>query len=270
MPMSPRLLRPRTASTAFDPRSIATLAAWYDASDASSLFQNGNGTTAVSALNDPVGRWSDKSGNGLHLTQSTNSQRPLYRPADQNGRGVLRMNILSINTMACSWNVQLNAGNTVFAVVVPRFAVPLNRFCPVVRWIATNPNALQYQASSLSSPAASANRLEAFIVAGGNAFRSTPSVAPTEGQLIVLSSVVSASSIALFRNGGEWGAATSYTGAISSTTSETLRLNADSNISSAMGDYDYCEILIYSSALTSARAAVERYLCAKWGATFSG
>ena len=270
MPMSPRLLRPR-ASGSFDPRSIAGLAAWYDASDASSLFQNSNGTTAVSALNDPVGRWSDKSGNARHLTQATNSQRPLYRPADQNGRGVLRMEITPFNTMATAWDAQLNAGNTVFAVIVPRFATPVARFCPVVRWVATNPNALQYESSALSSPAASANRLESFVNAGGTFFRSVPSSAPTQNQLIVLCSVVSASSIALFRNGGVWGAATSFSGAIASTTSETLRLNSDQATGSpSTGDYDYCEILVYTSALTSARPVVERYLCDKWGVTFSG
>lgn len=271
MPMSPRLLRPRASGVAFGPRSITSLAAWYDASDASSLFQNSNGTTAVSALNDPVGRWSDKSGNSRHLLQTTNSYRPLYRPADQNGLGVLRGNRVSQTGMSCSWNAQLNAGNTVFAVIMPRFAIPAAEFHPCVRFPATNANALQYESSALVNPASSANRLESFVVAGGTVFRSIPPAAPTQNVLIVATSVVTTSSMALFRNGAVWGAETALTGAISSTTSDTLRIGNATEGSGDTGQYDYAELLVYSAGLSeSARLSVDRYLCSKWGITFSG
>ena len=87
MSMSPRLMRPR--ATGFNPKSISGLQAWYDAADSSTLFQNSDGTSAVAATDDPVGYWGDKSGNGRNLTQTTNNNRPLYKPASRNGKGDL-------------------------------------------------------------------------------------------------------------------------------------------------------------------------------------
>lgn len=57
----------------------SSLYAWFDASDISSLYQDTARTTAVSADNDPVGSWGDKSGNSRHLEQGTSGKRPLYR-----------------------------------------------------------------------------------------------------------------------------------------------------------------------------------------------
>lgn len=88
MPMSPRLLRPRQAG-GFDPRAIAGLFAWWDFADLATLAQNSDGTTAVSASNDPVGYAADKSGNGYHLSQSVNNNRPLADLAAKNGRNAL-------------------------------------------------------------------------------------------------------------------------------------------------------------------------------------
>jgi len=82
-PMNPRLLRP---TGQFDPRRIAGLQGWWDASDLSTMAQNSNGTTAVASASDPVGYWADKSGNGRHAKQTTNNNRPQVQLADLNGR----------------------------------------------------------------------------------------------------------------------------------------------------------------------------------------
>jgi hypothetical protein len=57
------------------------LGAWYDPSDMSTLFQDSAGTIPVTALDDPVGRMLDKSGNGHHATQTDNAKRPLLKEA---------------------------------------------------------------------------------------------------------------------------------------------------------------------------------------------
>jgi hypothetical protein len=62
--------------TGFDPRSISGLALWLDSADASTLFQNSNGTTPATATGDPIGYWRDKSGSGSHVTQATAANRP--------------------------------------------------------------------------------------------------------------------------------------------------------------------------------------------------
>ena len=50
--------------------------AWFDPSDLSTLFQDAAGTTPVTAVEQPVGLWLDKSGNGNHATQSITASRP--------------------------------------------------------------------------------------------------------------------------------------------------------------------------------------------------
>ena len=79
MPMSPRLLRPKAAvSTAFDPRTISNLAAWYDASNAASL-----------TIETGVSQWSDLSGNGRHLAQTTLNNQPAVATSAINSRPAL-------------------------------------------------------------------------------------------------------------------------------------------------------------------------------------
>lgn len=62
----------------FTPEEIST-EVWYDAGDASTITLD---LGAVSQL-------ADKSGNGRHLSQTTESMRPVPIPADQNGRDTL-------------------------------------------------------------------------------------------------------------------------------------------------------------------------------------
>lgn len=52
--------------------------AWYDPSDLSTMFQNSDGTGAIS-VNGPVGYIADKSGNGNHAFQTTSAKRPTLR-----------------------------------------------------------------------------------------------------------------------------------------------------------------------------------------------
>ena len=84
MPMSPRLLRPRASG--FNPKTISTLAGWWDASVVSSFAQNSNGTTAATSNGDPIGYWQDLSGNGKHMTQATSNLRPSLLTSGINGR----------------------------------------------------------------------------------------------------------------------------------------------------------------------------------------
>jgi hypothetical protein len=63
----------------FNPASLFTggaQGAWYDPSDMSTLFQDSAGATPVTAVEQPVGRMLDKSGNGNHATQATGSRKP--------------------------------------------------------------------------------------------------------------------------------------------------------------------------------------------------
>ena len=74
----------------FTPANIPGLQLWLDASDASTLFQNSNGTTAATADGDPVGYWGDKSENNWNLVQSDGSKKPAIKLSIKNGRSVVR------------------------------------------------------------------------------------------------------------------------------------------------------------------------------------
>lgn len=55
--------------------------AWYDISDASTLFQDLAGTVPVTADGQPVGMVRDKSGNNNHLVAASTAARPIYHQA---------------------------------------------------------------------------------------------------------------------------------------------------------------------------------------------
>lgn len=73
----------------FLPTDIDGLIAWYDFSDADTLFTDA-GVTKVENDGDAIYRVNDKSGNGYHANQATLSKRPLYKTGIQNGLSVGR------------------------------------------------------------------------------------------------------------------------------------------------------------------------------------
>lgn len=72
----------RSAAPGFSPSQLfgpTTKGMWFDPSDLTTMFQNSNGTTPVTADGDPVGYIADKSGRGNHFIQATAGKRPLYK-----------------------------------------------------------------------------------------------------------------------------------------------------------------------------------------------
>ena len=72
---------------AFSPSSLFAAnepGIWYDPSDLSTLYQDSDGTTPVTAVEQPVGLMLDKSGRGNHASQPTATSRPVLR---QDGSG---------------------------------------------------------------------------------------------------------------------------------------------------------------------------------------
>ena len=69
----------RRKTVAEDVRRILKLynGAYFDAQDLSTMFQDAAGTVPVTAMEQPVGKWLDKSGKGNHATQSVTASRPV-------------------------------------------------------------------------------------------------------------------------------------------------------------------------------------------------
>jgi hypothetical protein len=78
MGMNPRLLRP--TESGFNPRRIAGLNVWLDPADAATV------STASGAITEIR----NKSGNGIHATQTSVNNRPTYQTAARNGLNVAR------------------------------------------------------------------------------------------------------------------------------------------------------------------------------------
>jgi hypothetical protein len=246
MPMNPRLLRPRASG--FNPRSIAGLAAWWDASDASTI-------TTVSGV---VSQWNDKSGNGRNFTQATAANRPAVITAGRNGRNVISFGGSPVN-MTQPWTRQLNQGNTWIIVFSFSASNPSDER-PVLR-MDTNPNGIQRGALN-ATLAKRRNKMGSFAGnASGTLFNVAQPLDFTSDWQIV-SSLVSTSSLEHYRN-GSLSDATPMDGSIASSSPTTLRIAETANAHTIM---QAAEVLIYAKALSAAeRSAIERYLGAKWG-----
>lgn len=75
---------------------------WYDPSDLTSMFQDSAGTTPA-AVDSPVGKINDKSGNGYHLLQGTTANKPTLRLAS--GRYYLEFDGVDDSLTAASFNL---------------------------------------------------------------------------------------------------------------------------------------------------------------------
>jgi len=128
------------------PLSFGTaLEGWYDFKDLSTLFQNSNGTTAVTTDANPVGYWADKSGKGRHLIQATSGDRPVYYSGDSKGiffdyTGTNYTNLKCVN--GATWAGNLNTF-TIFMIYTPTSIGSYSRIPTILSFgHSTNPYAV--------------------------------------------------------------------------------------------------------------------------------
>lgn len=254
MSMSTRLLRPRNAWT---PLSLKP-AVWLDASSASSLAQNSDGTSAAAVADAPVGYWKDLSGNGRHYTQSTNDNRPLLKLASHNGRNSLYFD--GTNDTLGIANGSTNIVNANLCDATGACA-----------WIAYEPNSdTQYSVISTGYTSSGYDRFNSsnyhsyFRAAR---FGALANPAPSTGKTIMTSSsVVSADKQAFRVNGVEKQSQTcaSTYATWRSGTTQAWRVGTDVAYLAGW----VCEVIILGRAATDAEISkVEKYLSSKWGVT---
>ena len=243
MAMSPRLLRP--VASGFSPKNLSGLAGWWDASVAASLFQASNGTTAVTATDDPVGYWADQSGNGRNLTQSTNNNRPLYKPGTLNGKPVLDFDG-SNDTLAAAFTLSQPVTILCVAQYKSNAASQGTLFDGgggtgnVMRWfLPSNASYGMFAGAQISSGT--------LTVTGWHVFEA----------------VFNSTSSSMIRNG-----TTLQTGNVGTATPGGVRLAVFGNGFSTPADVQFAEFVLYNRALSAAeRGRVRKYLGNKYGLT---
>jgi len=265
MGMSPRLLRPRASG--FDPRSIAGLAAWWDASDAATVTLN---STTVS-------EWRDKSGNSRHLTQTTAARQPTYQTNSQNGRATIQFTNANTQFMAYGQGMFSYSGAGTVFVVTKTFSRSTSDFgsflsegtgTTVRTFVAVAPGVFNV-----------AGTLPATDIYGPHGQRASSTITATNATVLQWKwdnwSTHRGNAGTLIGVNND-GVTTQSYGTLDPTdfTGNTRQFfvgqtgDQTALTSSATLNATICEIVAYTAALNqSQRSAVRRYLGAKWGIT---
>jgi hypothetical protein len=262
MGMNPRLLRP--TPTGFDPRRIAGLALWLDASATSSLTFNGN----------TVSEWRDLSGNARHYSQSTAANQPNGTGRTQNGRRVLDFDgssRLAGNAAALSLARNVSA-ISIFAVVKFDVLTPVigegGRYAIILSRGDNSTSArLAFGAAGFATPA------NGFTVFGrrndADAFAATASTSDTSAHVFHALADYANTTARMFVDGTNTASNTSFltAGSTPNTDSLTASIGFDGGTANQLDGF-VGEIVVFQRTLpTLERQTVERYLGRKWGIT---
>jgi hypothetical protein len=242
MAMNPRLLRP--LATGFNPKSIAGLQAWFDASDVSTLGPTSSGVGTVSN-NGPVKFLRDKSGGGLDLSNpNADSVSPIYVTSSQNG-------LSAVSFDGGDWIGRTGSGVIMtapftLAIVCKANVVGTSRVCGV-------------GSTRSIGPFASSNTQWGFFNAGGGI--QSFGVSATAASVLAVTCNSSLAGV-FYGNGTQ-----SATGTISTMTPGGFGLGGDVTGAGTLNGLFY-ECLSYSAVLTASQVtALTRYLGRKWGIT---
>jgi hypothetical protein len=264
MGMNPRLLRP--TPTGFDPRRIAGLALWLDASATSSLTFNGN----------TVSEWRDLSGNGRHFDQATAANQPNATTRTQNGRRVLDFD--GSTTRLVGNAATLNLARNVSAmtiVAVGAFDVttaPAGQGGRYLLFMSRGDNALSARLT-FGATAFTGGIPAGFQLFGrrndADAFQTVTSTPDTSPHVFTATGNYGAA-LANLRIDGTT-TATTNPWLTAGNTPDNSSLSVSIGFDGASGNHTdgfIGELVVFQKALTVAEAfAVERYLGSKWGIT---
>ena len=262
----------------------AGLQLWLDASDSRTLYDATTGGSLVAA-DGAVARWQDISGNARHVTQGTGSARPVRKTGIQNGLAVVRFDgsddFMSVASSTATFKFLHGSDHTLFFVVKPR-ALNTREFL-----FETGPHGsdagdngslgascffgttgtVVHTCRAGATPEVS-NVTSAGAVAAGTCYLVSIVAQPSNGTASLRSSIRINGGAAIANN-TQTDSVSSSNARIDLTFGRGVGYNGDgSEEYDEYSDFDYCEVVIYNSALSDVnRAAVESYLISKWGIT---
>lgn len=258
-PMSPRLLRPR-ASGGFDPRTIANLALWLDASDGSTM------TPANPSDGTTISEWRSKVGS-ITVAQGSAGAQPTLTANYFSGRSALTFDGGDVLSTASS-GITL-APSSLFIVFDETTAVTAGGLFVAMPSSGNDFSAASAFLVAVHDPTASQIYSISQITAAAStalAIATNMGTSAAFGKRL-LSVVLSASSGAARLNGVEDG--TDSVHAVSGT-SPGLLIGGRYLSGAINGSFRFngriCEILQYSRQLSAEEiASVEKYLSSRWG-----
>jgi hypothetical protein len=264
----------RLPMVGFNPAKISGLKAWWDATDAATLYQTSGGSLAT-ADGDPVGEWRDKSGNGYHWAQASGINRPALKTGIKNLKNTVRFDGVNDNMTISGSNSSLkllhSANNTIF-LVLSASSLAANR--TIFDSAAATTAGIGSFLNINTSGALGQQCYNASGTAPGSVFvHASSSSYIAAGSWYVLSIVSTpaeatvANRSTFYKNTGSAQNNNTSTGALSTAnSSQNLMLGGFQTGGGQPFVGDFAEFIIYDSALSAGdRALVESYLNNKWG-----
>lgn len=241
------------------PNAISGLQAWFDSSDANTLYSADVGGTLVTTDGNTVGRWEDKSGNGRHLTRAGTTTRPTFKTNIVNGKNVLRFDAASgaSDYMDVSF---ANTSNTTFAFIVFKHNSTTQTGQGYSRILNVSFDGTDNRCYTGSGSIYAPSNIGFYMgnTLGGNRIITTRGI---DTNPVILGFGRNENADAqTFVNGESAGTVVPINGGLATT--QTIRVGGDAN---GYLNGDVCEILVYSAPLSERdRKAVEAYLHNKW------
>ena len=241
------------------PNAISGLQAWFDSSDANTLYSADVGGTLVTTDGNTVGRWEDKSGNGRHLTRAVTTTRPTFKTNIVNGKNVLRFDAVygASDYMDVSF---ANTSNTTFAFIVFKHNSTTQTGIGAARILNVSFDGTDNRCYAGSGATYAPSNIGFFFGTNqsGNRVITTRGI-DTNPVILGFGRNENADGQA-FVNGESAGTVVPINGGLATT--QTIRVGGDGN---GYLNGDVCEILVYSAPLSERdRKAVEAYLHNKW------
>jgi len=228
---------------------LASLVAWYDFSDADTLFTDA-GSTNVSSDGALIYQANDKSSNGYHLRQGTEAARPAYTTNIQGGLSIARSGVAAAKWLARD-GVTLSQPYS--AVVVARWPAAADNYPNL--WD-SNTKYNRFSVARISTSVSFANTTEFF--AGTSVY-----VPISLGTWHIMATNVSGASTAVYVDGGA-----ANTISIGTDTWKLIVLGNRYTLDRSFGDIG--EVIICNAGLSTADLnALGGYLATKWGLTWT-
>jgi len=256
-------------ATVWDPSQLTSLAAWWDASDDTTVFDATTGGS-LPADGASVARIEDKSGSGFHLTQGTSANRPVRQTAEQNSLDVLEFTrasetYLSRSTVPIAKNV---GGLTIAAVYRENTAAGATHYIMhVARGTDNGARATLFLSPNENKLGSGGRRLDAdaFIDAASAA----NALSNNQWYVGVAVHNFTGSELEVFANGTNVATNSSYHagGNTSNTDASSIAIGTNTNATASFSlQGQVGEVVIVDAALSQTdREKLEGYLAHKWG-----